>query len=173
MSTFLRQTKFKKGFTLTELLVVLLIVGLISSIAFANYRQGEKQFALQRSAVALSQNIRTAQNMSMGASSYQSFKGYGIYFNLSSPNSYILFADEGDGLYGTGDEEIETFWLEAGISLYSLSPGNPLSVAFFPPDPFTLINSDLNEDYASIVLTHDEGETETVSLNKVGLIEVE
>ncbi len=167
--------KIQKGFTLTELLVVLAIIGVISTMVFANYRQGEKQFSLQRSSFAVGQNIRNAQNMAMGAVTVGGSvpTGYGIYFDISNPGQYVVFADEGDGLYGAEDIDIETFQLEAGVNITNLSPASPLSIVFYPPDPSTVILGNPVTTSCSISLNYDGGLGKTVSVNKVGLIEVQ
>ena len=92
----------ERGFTLIELLVVVSIVALIFSIVMVNYRSAEKQFALQRSAHKLTQDIRRVQAMAMVTKETGGAipDGYGIYFSQASPEQYILFADfEGDGAY--------------------------------------------------------------------------
>ena len=76
--------KKESGFTLTELLVVASIIILFSAIVLANYQTGNKQFALQRSAHKLAQDIRRAQEMAMSAKECEPCgnvvpPGYGIY----------------------------------------------------------------------------------------------
>jgi len=165
----------QKAFTLIELMVILVVISVISVIVFADYRQGEKQFSLQRSSFAVGQNIRNAQSMAMGATTAGGSvpAGYGIYFNISSPDQYILFADEGDGLYGSGDTDIETFQLEEGVNIINLSPASPLTVVFYSPDPSTVISGDSVTTSCSVNLNYDGGLGKTISVNKVGLIEVQ
>jgi len=167
--------KSQKGFTLVELLVVIAIVAVISAIVFANYREGEKQFGLQRSAYKLTQDTRRAQNMAMGARTTGGDipEGYGVYFNSAAPGQYILFADEGDGLYGSGDTDVETLELESGVSITDLSPASPLTIVFYPPDPSVLISGNPAITSSSITLNYQGGSSKTISVNKVGLIETQ
>jgi prepilin-type N-terminal cleavage/methylation domain-containing protein len=164
-----------RGFTLVELLVVIGIIAVISAIVFANYRQGERQFSLQRSSYSLVQDIRSAQNMAMGARSVGGTvpEGYGVYFNSSLPDQYILFADNGDGLYGAGDTDIDTLYLETGITITNLSTGGTLTVVFSPPDPRVSISGNEGITSASITINYDGGPAKIVSVNKVGLIEIQ
>lgn len=163
------------GFTLVELLVVIGIIAVISAIVFANYRQGEKQFGLQRSSYSLVQDIRSAQNMAMGARTVGGTvpEGYGVHLSLAAPDQYILFADNGDGLYGTGDTDIDTLYLETGITITNLSTGGTLTVVFSPPDPSVLISGNEGITSASITINYDGGPAKIVSVNKVGLIEIQ
>ena len=83
------------GFTLLEITVVIAITSILATIFVIGYRGNEKQFALQRSAFRLSQDLRTAQEMAMAGERFNGAfptGGYGLYFAQDS-NSYILFAD--------------------------------------------------------------------------------
>ncbi len=166
--------KNSAGLTLVELLVVISIIAVISAIVFANYREGEKQFALQRSAHKLAQDIRRAQNMAMAARGIGGVvpRGYGIHLITTSPTQYILFADNnGNGLRDAGDTDVETLGLETGNSITGLSPASPLTIVFFPPDPTVLISGSPANTLASISLNYAGGAGRTVSVNRAGLIE--
>jgi len=165
-----------KGFTLVELMVVVSIISLLSVVVFANYRAGEKQFALQRSAHKLAQDIRRAQNMSMATQEFQGAVpgGYGIYFNITTSTQYILFADlNGSKTYDSSNEKVQTLEFEKRVSIIILSPGSPLNIFFFPPDPTVLISGNPAINSASITLNFEGGSGKTIKVNKAGLIEIE
>ncbi len=162
-----------RGFTLIELVVVISIIGLMTGLVLANYRSGEKNLALQRSAHKLSQDLRRAQEMATSAREFQEQTppgGYGIYLNLLQPDRYVLFADLDGGLdYDTG-EDVETLELEENIDIDSLSPGSPLTIVFSPPDPSVT----LAPDAATAVITIEGGGAQkNIRVNKAGLIYVE
>ena len=183
----------KRGFTLLEITVVISIIILFGTIFIANYRGGEKQFALRRSAHKLAQDLRGGQEMAMaGERFYGVFPqgGYGVYFAKNS-SSYILFADcNNNKTYDGGmsvcpdctgqtcfenaySEKLEEISFEEGIYIKDLAPSllDSFSVTFFPPDPTITINPQAN--LASISLTFDGVSQKTVTINKVGLIEIE
>lgn len=183
----------RKGFTLLEITVVATIIILLTVIFMASYRGGEAQFALLRSASKLAQDLRRAQEMAMSSQEFKgAFQGgYGIHFDISNPNLYILFADcDGDELYGGESlfvcddcsvapcipdvflEKKEEIKLEEGIKIVSLSPPSPLHITFFPPDPTVTIFGG-NEAIITLSLKDDLTITKTVTVNKVGLIEIE
>lgn len=60
----------KNGFSLVELLVVIFIVGLISSIGFINYQNVMDQLVLNRAAHQVLQDLRKTQEMAMSAIDY-------------------------------------------------------------------------------------------------------
>jgi len=185
----------RRGFTLFELTVVITIIILLSGIVLANYRVGEREYALLRSAYKLAQDLGTAKRMAMASETLPaSFGGgfpkggYGIFFqnNLSS---YILFADcDGDKEYdpsgpalsctgATPDtpypEKIKELSLEeTGIKISNLSPSSPLSITFFPPDPVIEIIPEPPDNSAIVTLTYD-GKNKTVKINTIGLIEID
>jgi type II secretory pathway pseudopilin PulG len=165
-----------QGFTLVELLVSIFIIILISGIIFANYRVGGQQFALQRSANKLAQDIRRAQAMAMGAAEYAGcpagYKyGYGIYLTTSTNNKYILFADCDNGKdYDSPGEAVgDPIPLEAGVKIKTLSPSSPLTITFTPPDPTITISPSAP---ATITLGNDS-QTKTITVNSAGLIEIQ
>jgi len=163
-----------KSFTLVELLVAVGIIILLTALVLPDYRAGERQFALQRSASKLAQDLRRAEEMAMSAkeppTAPDTFKGaYGINFQTNSSN-YILFADlDNDQIYDSG-EEIETLPLEKKVKISNLSPASPLTISFTPPDP--TININPSDSLASITLTNN-GQTKIIKVNKAGLIYVQ
>jgi prepilin-type N-terminal cleavage/methylation domain-containing protein len=193
----------RRGFTLVEVLVTLFIIVLISGIIFANYRQGGQQFALQRSASKLAQDIRRAQQMAMSAEktnlggqvpSGQEFVpvgGYGIYFDEGSPGSYIIYADCNENhQYTTGNvcvsdsypEHVETIELEKEVKINDIQKeggGSPdkIYITFIPPDPTTYIvpPSGVGAAWCEITLAlkTDLSKTKIIKINKAGLIEIE
>lgn len=191
------------GFTLVELLVSLFIIILLSGIILANYRAGGQQFALQRSANKLAQDIRRAQAMAMSAKETnlggqvptgQEFVpkgGYGIYFDEGSPSSYVIFADcnenkkyEGSGLAcgPTGTEyteHVETIELEREVQINDIQKeggGSPdkIYITFIPPDPETHIVPPVGSEPSWCeIILGVNAKTKTIKINKAGLIEVE
>ncbi len=180
----------KKGFTLIELLVVTAMIVILAALLFTNYRSGQKQLALNRSASKLAQDIRRAQEMAMGAEEVNGDVpegGYGIYLRrqLSPQTLYILFADFPSGDSGDppnkkcdfGSEEIEKIEFEEGIKIKSLEE-NHLNIIFTPPDPSILFTDgdgnifDLAEVSIEVSL-EDESKSKTIKVNKAGLINVE
>jgi len=164
------------GFTLVEVLVSMFIIVLMSGIIFANYRQSGQQFALQRSASKLAQDIRRVQQMAMGAKEFGGSippGGYGIYFDISAPTQYILFADtNSDYQYSGAGERIEDpIEFEKGAEIQSLNPSSPLNITFTPPDPKVRVNT-LEGSLATINLIADTT-TKTITVNAAGLIEIQ
>lgn len=191
-----------KAFTLLEITVVVSIIILLSTIFIANYRGGEKQFALKRSAHQLSQSLRRAQEMAMSGQEFKgTFQGgFGIHFTVTpgpeNTGSYTLFVDcnfvggEPNKIFDEGGspcddctgssciqdiypEEIETFFLEEGIKIDNLLPSSPLNVVFFPPDPEIIINGNDDITSAAISLTFDDQSQKIITINTAGLIEIE
>ncbi len=169
------------GFSLVEILVVFFIIATLTTILITNFAKGKQQFALQRAAHKIIQDLRKAQEMSMSARleeicpGDEKANGFGIYFNESSPNSYLLFAncDEIYSYNTTDDIILEDIDLERGIKIFSLS-SIFLSVAFVPPSPLVYVNGSFALEPAQIVicLEKDDSKTKIIEVNEAGLIEI-
>jgi Tfp pilus assembly protein FimT len=159
-------------------MVTVSIIGLLSIVVFANYRAGEKQFALQRSAHKLAQDIRRAQSMAMEAASYDCgvgwiMKGYGI--NLIRDNDYYLLKVRCEDEANPGSYDNRTIGdpinLEEGVKIFSLTT-TPLNIFFYPPDPETDLEEQ-NEIEITLASKTDTSKTKKIRVNKAGLIEIE
>jgi hypothetical protein len=167
----------------------------MSGIIFANYRVGGRQFALQRSANKLAQDIRRTQQMAMGAvecpvanccgvATQTIPPRYGVQFINSSPDyySYIIFADCNDnGKYEPSSNVVETINFEGGVRISDLSIGDPptsktqLYITFKPPDPTIDMRTPADETstIARIQLINPNNQTKTITVNSAGLIEIQ
>lgn len=187
----------EKAFTLIELLIIALIILLLSAVILPGYKLGQSQFALQRAAQKLAQEIRMAQEMAMSLKELPGGEvppgGYGIYFNqytLAGKINYdvYLYADlNGNERYSRG-EEIKTIYKEdqkiflekevkiKQVSVNGVSP-DKISINFKPPDPTVRLRSGQGTDYQNLIiilaLKSDETKTKIIKANRAGLIYVE
>lgn len=173
-----------KAFTLLELLIVLTIIAIMSALVFVDYGSRKQHFALQRSIYKLAQDIRRAGEMGMSAQEFQGSVpegGYGIYLDIASATSYILFADLGpspDHIYSGETEKVEEIKLEKKVYIKSLSPYSALNIVFEPPNPTITISNGAGtatttNATTTLALETDPGSTRTVEVNLAGLIDID
>ena len=184
----------QEGFTLLELITIVAIITTLSLIVLTNYRQGERQFALQRSAHKLAQDIRAVQEMAMSGQECQICSpkvvpaGYGIFLEVSSVNQYVIYADisptpDGNQFFSGDppDQIVETITLESGVIIQDINTlPDKVGINFSPPDPIIDIRFPLgegDEDISVAVITlslkADNTKTKTITVNKVGLIDID
>ena len=116
----------QKGFSLIELIAVIAIVGIASTIVIAQYSDSRDSKALFLGAKQIANDVRMAQNYAFGALESGGVNpGYGIRFSNNS-SSYIIFADkDNDKIYDVADsEEFQTVSLPEGITVQSLKVDN-------------------------------------------------
>lgn len=85
-----------KGFTLVELMVVLAIVGIITTIVFTSQNSFNNTLVLANTAYDIALTLRSAQTYGLSSRATASGignTGYGLHFGSGTQGSFILFAD--------------------------------------------------------------------------------
>lgn len=191
----------QKGFTIVEMVTVTAVIAIISGIFLLNYRQGERNLAIQRSVQIVTQSITKSINNSLGgkehngASGTVSVGGYGIRFEVGS-DTITVFADcNADGnLDLVGGASTCASSISEGmpypevsfqkkmesdivISALSVCSGNPcaLNIVFVPPDPQTLFVPALGggEIEAQITLQDSQGNQKVIFINELGVTRIQ
>ncbi len=88
-----------RGFTLVEMLVVLVIIGIVTTIALVGQSTFNKSLMLTNTAYTVALSIREMQSLGLSSRKFtlqgQNVQnpGYGVHLSTATPGSYILFAD--------------------------------------------------------------------------------
>lgn len=107
------------GFTLIEMIVVIAIVGLLSTVTLTNYRDVSERISLENLAQQIAIVIRQAQVYGIGV--VNAHPSYGVYFP-NSANSFVLFVDrDNDGRYSGESEDVERITLKNNNTISALS----------------------------------------------------
>lgn len=180
-----QRAKHSRGFSLIELLVVVSIIIVISTVILARYGQFNGKVLLRNLAYDVALSIREAQVYSTSGKigTGSSSLNYGVYFTSST--QYILFADtDGNGKYNSG-EAVEVLKLKAGYTISDFCAQTAttddcnitkLHITFKRPDPDAIIKTDLaSSGYqsATIILHSQTGDTRTVTVTLTGQIAVQ
>lgn len=135
----------KKGFTLVELIVVVGIVALISSVTLINFPSFRGKLIVDREVGKIGVALRKAQQYSSGVRRFEEtlstnpdpinckkglyeaqYPAYGLSVSMSNPKKYYIYADPNcdrisanysSGLY---TDLVETNLLEQGISIQDI-----------------------------------------------------
>jgi len=166
----------EKGFTIIEMLVVMFIIVIITTLILTNYRSGQKMYALKQASQQVVSDLRRAQNMSMSGkkNTAETIYDYGVHFE-GDASYYILFADKqaNSQRYNSGsDAQVERINLRNQIKIKAVSPSSSgLDIVFEPPNPKTYINKNASGP-ATIILQSgsDSSLTKTITITAVGLI---
>ncbi|MBI4812210.1 prepilin-type N-terminal cleavage/methylation domain-containing protein [Candidatus Falkowbacteria bacterium] len=175
-----KNQKSQRGFTLIELIVSISVIAMMSGLFLANYHSANKRSELASAAQKTASDIRLAQQFSLGANEFNGAPpagGWGIYFDESSPDSYIIFADIDENRNYDSGEEHARVNLPVGVSIEEIEDSDTgiiitnASVVFLPPDPITYINNSSGNN-VSITLKDVNNSVKTVEVNFLGLVEV-
>lgn len=182
---FLSKKTQEKGFTIVELSVVMAIIFIISGIAAANYRHGDRAVILNNQAFQFTQDVRRAQELALSSREISGITpaGYGIYFS-NDRNYYLIYADKNNNKkYDDGetvenaliDEAIEISTLEASQDSISWLLESTVDINYATPDLTAKIMGGGN-DYATAKITFrvvGDSRTRAVVANIAGLVYVE
>lgn len=161
------------GFTLVEMLVVVSITAMLSSMLILYSRTGERQILLFREQSKVINMI--AKSKSLALQTYidgSAACGYGVHFSL--PSTIILFKDQAadcaasDNIYSGPSEDFSHLILGAGIVF---SASDVVDMLFIPPDPTVKLNP--NQVSGVITMqTIDGGTQARIKVNNSGQISV-
>jgi len=193
----------KNGFTLIELMVSLAIFAFMTAFLLAKYGTFNQSTLVTNLAYDAALTIRSAQSYGLnvlgtvsnsstctGQTGYSAgnpcfYYPYGVYFALSTPNQFILFADiDGTGKYdsGTSGELISTYNMNHGYTIKSICAGtltsctplsSSLNITFKRPNPDAIIIGDGGSavSYAKITFVANNT-TSSVVVQSTGEISV-
>lgn len=142
-----RKTK-TDGFSLVEMLVVIFISALLSTLILVNYRAGQEKYNLSQAAQQLASDIRRIQNLALTGRVQGADIPIGYGINIDSVNQYTIFYNKlpmpnpyTNKYKPTGSPSsinLETIALSSGVTLDSVSVTH--CIFFAPPDPTTYID---------------------------------
>lgn len=176
------------GFTLIELIVVISIISIMTTVVVFQQRDANDQFQLDNAANRLVSEIRKAQTYALGVQRYEGFDvdeqfdiGYGVAFR-NGESSITFFADNpnttGERYVSPPDKDISTVTFPEGITIKRIQSGitsvSKGSVVYKRPDPKAIIyiNNDQVE-YVNVILETGSGRELTVVINATGGIHIE
>jgi Tfp pilus assembly protein FimT len=183
----------KNGFTITELLISISVIIILTSVSFWGYNKRQQELGLHKE---INNLIAKAEEVKERAISSQYFHrdlpegGYGIYFTSSDLNHYILFADcDGDGEYDSSGtpcldpvdsaqypEMIERVAIENGIYIKDFG-SSQIHITFRPPSPDVTIKiaggSTVQNTNITLAIRSEPTKAKTIYFNTAGLIYVQ
>src|SRR3990167_3654568 len=141
----LRRRLGAAGFTLTELMVVVTIMTLLTGVFLFQQRQFDSTTLLRSLAYSVALSIREAQTYGLSVRSFGGeFPAYGILFDISNNDEYVLFADtNGDGQYNGSGEIVDSYVLQGNYEISDICATNGpelcgigwMTVTFKRPNP--------------------------------------
>lgn len=124
----MRKTKSSKGFTLIELMIVAVAIGIISAIAIPRFGKVMTRLKLKTTARNVISTLRLARSNAVSQK-----RPFGVHFDVNS-NQYVFFEDKvnlSSSTYEAGDSVIKTVTLPEDVN-FGYANFNNGAVIFFP-----------------------------------------
>jgi type II secretory pathway pseudopilin PulG len=179
-----KKIRVRSAFTIVEMLVIIGVLSLMSSILILYSRRAEQQIVLFKEQAKVISILSRAKTLSISTYSYSRSEvpcGYGVHFE--APSTFLIFKDlptnsnsdcsSSDKKYSgsTSSELVESFQLDSRALFDSLSLSD---ILFIPPDPKVVITPTPSQDEATVVLkTIDGSKSATIKVNSAGQITTE
>lgn len=140
----------ERGFTLIEIVIIVGIIGILSSIIITGGNKGLDQRKIILESRRLSEDIRKVQNLALSSTSHDcgalgnKVAYFGIILDTDENDRYSLVVDCNENkIYDSGDILLSTMRL-LSTRITILVPTSPLSIFFIPPLPQTSVNTDIS-----------------------------
>lgn len=176
-----KAASMQRAFSLLELALTLLIIGIVTGVTLASYRLGARNIRLELEAQKVALEIRRAQTFATATkeNSGQRPCGYGVVFDEATPSAFILFAELDDipnGCAGpfvfSGGDNGETVVLSGDAEIKDVSPGSSLSVFFLPPIPLVQMTGGVSSSSITLSLISDPATQKKIVVDTSGEITV-
>jgi prepilin-type N-terminal cleavage/methylation domain-containing protein len=187
-----KKLKLNRGMTYVELIVVLSIFSVLSSVAVFNYRAFQSRVDIKNLASDITLKIVEAQKASLSgllpqSSVTSSWKpSYGVYFDISTPKQFIYFVDlDNQGtretletINITKDNSISSLGVcyQGSLDPCSLTSLSDLFLTFSRPNSGAIITSSSsftsNINYVQITVTSPQGASSLIKLYPSGRVQI-
>jgi prepilin-type N-terminal cleavage/methylation domain-containing protein len=181
--SYFRRTS--RGFTLVEVLAVIAILGIVTSLMLFQYRQFDSQLLLRNLAYEIALTIREAQTLGIGVRGSGGVFTYSHGVHFATGTAYFLFRDANDnGRYDGTDTILNRYTIERRNTISNLCVGSaPLSggecnqasldILFERPDPDAFFYPTPSASDAQITVTSSSGTTRTIDITATGQVSVQ
>ncbi len=184
----------KRGFTVVELLVVMSIFTVITTLILVSSSKFNSDTAVKNLAYDIALIIRQAQVYGISAREFGVGSGsfnyrYGIHFNASNPDTIIMYADSNaNNTYDGVLEQVDVYTLKNGNTVSSLCvtpPSGPaicgptitrVDLLFKRPNPDALIHANPQAGVyqsAEMTLRAANGTTQRIVVYSTGQISIQ
>ena len=183
--------KSNSGFTIAEILVIIPIIAILSSILILYNRSTEKQLILFKEQARLISTLNRAKGLALAFFREPSGEiacSYGVRIFPDPDSSYIIFKDlpndpsvgcsSADNLYSGPNENFDKMVEvdKKAIEIDSDPAATTLiNIVFLPPDPRVVLNGNpsLTADQKITLKLKDSNVSRVVKVNKAGQITAE
>jgi prepilin-type N-terminal cleavage/methylation domain-containing protein len=149
------------GFTIFELVIVIAILSIISSIVVSDFIAYKKNSDLNNNTQEFISALKSAQNKTISSDDYKTF---GVYLNTSvSPNQYVLFK----GVDYTVRETIfdQVYSLDSSMEFYNVNFGGGNEIVF------SKVSGEAEKfGSASIRFKNDTNKNKTIYVTNFGVV---
>ncbi len=168
---FTKKKKIQGGFTLIEILVVLVIIIALAMLVISGYSEGRPRLALERTVESFASDLYRVKQKALSGMIYEDgddfFEGgYGIKINKNN-DFYTLYVGE------SNQKEIETIKIESLAKVKSVNPenGNELNI-FFSDRGDVIFNGSGGSATVVFSTKDDDSITRKVEINSSGVVKI-
>lgn len=151
------KANYKFGFTLTEILIVLGVMALLSGIIFSTFITFKKSEALNKDTETIVEVLRQARSQTMSS---QNASQYGVHFTSSQVTIFT------GATYSSSASSNQNFILSSTDTLLTISlVGGGTDIVF------SRLSGETSQNGTVVVSSPDTSRIKTVTIYKTGLVD--